>query len=153
MYLLHKLSWARGLTFASIIQSYVQYVTKNYGQAIVVFDGYTTVSTKDMTHKRRAKGKTGLAVSFTPEMQLSMPKDTFLSNTSNKQRFICFLADSLKEANCEVYHAQSDADFLIAHKAIQSAEIMETLVIGEDTGLLVFLLYYANLQNHDLFFT
>ena len=151
--LLHKLSWARGLTFASIIQSYVQYVTKNYGQAIVVFDGYTTVSTKDMTHKRRAKGKTGLAVSFTPEMQLSMPKDTFLSNTSNKQRFICFLADSLKEANCEVYHAQSDADFLIARKAIQSAEIMETVLIGEDTDLLVLLLYHANLQNHDLFFT
>ena len=151
--LLHKIPWVRGSTFKSIIQGYVLYVTKSFGHAIVVFDGYTGSSTKDMTHKRRSKGKTGLAVSFTLEMQLTMTKENFLSNTSNKLMFIQFLGESLKGANCEVHHARNDADYLIARKAVQSAETIDAVLIGEDTDLLILLLFHSNIESHDLFFT
>ena len=45
-----------------------------YGKAIVVFDGYGGTSTEDMTHQRRTKGQTGVTVTFTEEMQLTMKK-------------------------------------------------------------------------------
>ena len=55
--LLHKLTWICGSTYLTIVQKYVDFVIKMYGQAVVVFDGYTGASTKDMTRKRRVKGK------------------------------------------------------------------------------------------------
>ena len=42
---------------------YCSYVTKKYGKAIVVFDGYDDMSTKNMTHQRRAAEKAGATVS------------------------------------------------------------------------------------------
>ena len=71
------------------IQRYMHNVHKlcgeEYGEAIVVFDGYNESSTKDMVHQRRNKGQVGVAVTFTEEMKLTMRKDTFLTNKTNKQ--------------------------------------------------------------------
>lgn len=58
----------------------------------MLFDGYGTSSTKDMAHCRRAKGKKGPTVSFTKEMNLTVAKDLFLSDQTNKQQFIEYLA-------------------------------------------------------------
>ncbi len=38
---------------------YTEYVTKKYGEAIIVFDGYGESSTKDMNTKDELKGKLG----------------------------------------------------------------------------------------------
>ena len=111
---MHRIPWTRGATFSSIIDSHTNYVLKKYGKAVVVFDGYTAASTKDMAHKRRAKGKQGPTVSFTNEMVLTVAKDVFLSNFANKQNFLQQLGNGLQVAGCEVYHALSDADVLIA---------------------------------------
>ena len=35
-------------------------MTEIYGEPVVVFDGYGESSTKDMVHKRRAKGQAGV---------------------------------------------------------------------------------------------
>jgi len=44
-------------THGDICTIYTDYVVvKKYGEAIVVFDGHETLLTKDMAHKRRAKG-------------------------------------------------------------------------------------------------
>ncbi len=58
-----------------------------------------------MTHKRRTKGKAGMTVTFTSDMQLTMKKDQFLANKINKQHFVKMLSDSLMMSKCEVHHA------------------------------------------------
>ena len=55
-------------------------------------------------------------------MNLTVTKELFLNAPSNKQHFIHLLAEKLKENNCTVYHAKSDADLLIVKKAIELAE-------------------------------
>ena len=47
---------------------YTEYVEKKYGKLIVVFDGYSGTSTKDMTHQRWSKGQNGVTVTFTEEI-------------------------------------------------------------------------------------
>ena len=68
---------------------------------------------KDMIHRRRSKGKKGMKLSFNVEMSLSITKDVFLNDATNKQRFIALLGEELSKNNCIVYYAKSDADFLI----------------------------------------
>ena len=76
--LLHKLPWEKHSSFNSIIDKYSKYVINNYGKPIIVFDGYDTSSTKDMTHSRRNKGRNGVEVSFDENMRLNTSKDLFL---------------------------------------------------------------------------
>ncbi|KAJ8377229.1 hypothetical protein AAFF_G00264570 [Aldrovandia affinis] len=52
--LVQRIPWTRGSTYMGICKRYSEYVTRNYGEAVVVFDGYQGTSTKDMTHRRRA---------------------------------------------------------------------------------------------------
>ena len=89
--LLHRIPWSRGSSFESILSTYGNFVSINYGEAIMVFDGYKAFTTKDMTHKRRSKGKKGVCISFDRDMNLTVTKAVFLSNSQNKQRFIKFL--------------------------------------------------------------
>ena len=54
---------------------YCQYVTGKYGAAVVIFDGYKQISTKDIyTHPRRTRGKTTTSVIFSDVMKLRMKK-------------------------------------------------------------------------------
>ena len=99
-----------------------------------------------MTHNCRSKGKKGVSVSFTPEMKLTVTKDVFLSNPSNKQRFIEVVGQRLSARGCKVLHDQSDADVLIAKTAIESAASMDTILVGDDTDLLILLIHHAPLD-------
>ena len=77
--LLHRIPWPQGFPkYREICDMYCQYVTRKYGAAIVIFDGYNRSSTKDMTHQRRAGGKTATPVTFSDDMKLTMKKDHFL---------------------------------------------------------------------------
>ena len=60
----------------------------------------------------------------------------------------CFL-----ERNCKVYHASGDADVMIVHykKAVELARVADTVLVGDDTDLLV-LCYHACLESHNTFF-
>ena len=89
--LLHRIPWARGSTFGCILKSYTDFVAKNYGAAVIVFDGYEKFSTKDMTHRRRSKGKKGVSVSFTQDMSLTVTKDIFLNDPTNNASFKCLV--------------------------------------------------------------
>jgi len=150
--LVQRIPWSRGSTYRDICHQYTDYVTKKYGDAIVVFDGYESTNTKDMTHQRRSKGNAGTTVTFTADMRLTMKKEQFLANRQNKQRFIFMLSEELQKKNCETHHASGDADLLIVLKAVQSATVTNTVLVGDDTDLLVLLCYHASLESHDLFF-
>ena len=84
----------------------MDYVISRYGKATVIFDGYDVASTKDMTHLRRQKGKKGVNVPFSMDMKLTESKDLFLSDSTNKQRFIKMLGEHLHLSGCQVFHAK-----------------------------------------------
>ena len=99
--LLQRIPWSRGSTYQDIFNQYTEYVARKYGNAIVVFDGYESTNTKDVTHKRRAKGIVGTTVAFTIDMPLTMKKEQFLANRQNKQQLIYMLSKELQKKKCE----------------------------------------------------
>ena len=101
-----------------------------------------------MTHQRRAKGQAGVTVTFTKDMQFTMKKDKFIANKS----FINLLSAQLEKNKCKVHHAPGDADQLIVRKAVESATMVNTMLVGDDTDLLVLLCYHASLDSYNLFF-
>ena len=149
--LLQRIPWSRGSTYGDICHQYTEYVARKYMDAIVVFDGYENINTKHMTHQRRSKGKAGATVTVAANMTTTMKKDQFLANQKNKQQFIFLLSAELEKNNCKTYHAPGDADLLIVQKAVQSATTSNTVLVGEDTDLIVLLCYHARLDSHDLF--
>ena len=86
--LIQRIPWSRGSTYGDICHQYTKYVVRRYKEAIVVFDGYENMNTKDMTHQRRSKGKAGATVTVAANMTTTMKKDQFLANRKNKQQFI-----------------------------------------------------------------
>ena len=150
--LIQRIPWTRGATYKEICTVYTSYVKKKFGEAIVVFDGYDGTSTKDMTHRRRAKGQASATVTFTEDMQFTIKKEQFLTNKTNKQKFINMLGDQLENSKCKVHHAPGDADLLIVQKAVESAAIVNTVLVGDDTDLLILLCYHASLDSHSIFF-
>ena len=150
--LLHHIPWVRGLTFGRIAQMYADHVSTKYNNAIVVFDGYEKEpSTKDQTHRRRTKGIVGTKVIFTKDTPFRSKKDLFLRNSENKQNFIKLLSDTLQDRGCTTILAEGDADLLIAQTAVTSAKDLKTVLIGEDTDLLVLLCYHVDLHGKDIF--
>ena len=68
---LQRLPWPRRAIFNGLFELYIDYITKNYSNSVVVFDGYETgPSTKDNTHLRRSRGKLGAEVHFKEAMFL-----------------------------------------------------------------------------------
>ena len=62
------------------------------------------------------------------------------------------LGNHLIEEGCHVVHAEGDADLIIAQTAVKSAEEHQTVVVGEDTDLLVLLCFYADTTHQTIFF-
>ena len=150
--LLQRIPWSCGSMYRDICHQYTEYVTRKYRDAIVVFDGCESSNTKDMTHQRWARGNAGATVTFTADMPITMKKEQFLANQRNKQRFIFMLSEELQKKNCKTHHASGDADFLIVQKAVKSATTTNTVLVGDDTDLIILLCYHASLESHDLFF-
>ena len=84
-------------------------------------------------------------------MRLSVSKESFLSDLQNKQHFVELLGQHLEEAGITVFHATSDADVLTMQKAIDSADVQDTVLVGDDTDLLVLSLH-QELPSHKLYF-
>ena len=124
-----------------------------YGNATIVFDGYQDgPSTKDATHQSRTGAYAGPAVNFASDMIIKSKKEEFLANKDNKQKFINLLRDKFEAAGCSTDHASGDADLLIVQTAVNSARNNTTVLVGDDTDLLVLLCYHADLNSHDIFF-
>ena len=70
----------------------------------------------------------------------------------NKQALINLIGDRLQRRGCHVIHAEGDADLDIAKAAITMSLSKSTTLIGEDTDLLVLLLYHSPEECKDLYF-
>jgi len=99
-----------------------------------VYDGYDSgPSTKDNAHLQRNREQM-TEIHFTGSTIMNVKKDQFLSNTKNKQSFIFLLSRFL---GCQVSHAKGDACMLIVQTTIESASQSNTVLVGDDTDLLV----------------
>jgi len=88
---------------------------------------------------------------FASDMVLKSKKDEFLANKSNKQKFINLLIDKLEMAGCTTDHATGDApDLLIVQTTVTSAKCIPTVLVGDDTDLLVLLCYHADMNTYDI---
>ena len=76
----------------------------------------------------------------------------FLSNSTNKQQFIIMLSCFL-ERNCKIYHASGDADVMNVQKAVELARVADTLLVGDDTDILVFGCAIMPAWNHTTYFS
>ena len=128
---------------------YCTYVQRKYGRAIVVFDGYNEMSAKAMTQQRRASGNAPSTVTFTEGMSVTLKKDNFLSNPKNKQRFLSMLSKALQDVGCITHHTNGDANLLIVKTAVESTRTSTTVLVGDDTDLLVLLCYHASEDGYD----
>ena len=70
-------------------------------------------------------------------------KDEFLANSANKQRFLVILGEKLAESGCHISHAESDADHLIVLTTIEHAKTVATVLVGDDTYLLILLCHHT----------
>ena len=152
--LLHKVQWSLGQSFQEICNNYISYIRKRYGQhATVVFDGgYMAHSTKDTAHIRRAKGRIGKTVELRLSNPLTMKKSDFLLSNSNKQDFLLLLGSVLTDSGINVFHSNGDADLLVVQTALNIAKCHSSVIIGEDTGLLVLALYHFK-DHNEVYFT
>ena len=150
--LLHRLQWKKGETYGAIANTYARFICYHYGKATVIFDGYEGgPSIKDNTHQRRGKN-TYPVVNFTEETEFTGKKEDFLTRDCNKQCIINLISVELKRVGCNVIQSSGDADVDIVKAAVKEANLHSTAVIGEDTDLLVLLLYHANAGSNDLYF-
>ncbi|CAH0757850.1 unnamed protein product [Diatraea saccharalis] len=147
-YLLHKVIWQKGMSFRSICDRYVHYVTKTFGiTSIVVFDGYGNIemNIKNAERARRTQGKKFVEILFDENTTATVTQDSFLSNEKNKERLITMLKSRFEQAGINTYQSDDDADTLIVTTAIQKTASHETvLIVGEDVDLLVILMAYPN---------
>ena len=111
--------------------------------------GYDETSTKNMTQQRKTGGKADATVTFLESMKVTLKKEVFISNPRNKQRFINMKSSCLQQNNCQKYQAKGDADVLIVKTGVESAQEKNTVVVGEDTDLLVLLCFYVRLDSWD----
>ena len=95
--LVHRIPRQRGTTYNDICRMYTNYVTRRYGPAIIVFDGYQEeLSTIYGTHELRTGGRAGPTLDFTRDMVMGSKKEELLSNKDNKQRFISMLGQIME---------------------------------------------------------
>jgi len=151
--LLHRVPWPRGSpTYKEVCNLDCSYMLMKYGRAIVVFDRYDEMSTKAMTQQRRASGKVAATVTSTESMSITLKKDNFLSNSKNKERFLMMLSQALQIAGYVTHHSDGVANLLIVKTAVESAQTNTTVLVGDNTDLLVLLCYHASEDGCDFYF-
>ena len=141
--LLWLCNWRKGELYSQICQKYVD-KCRNLHVDAVVFDGYVQ-STKNQTRLKRGKTTLG-SVEINNDIRSVSDRDTFLTNYSNKERFVKFLTPELVKAGVKVVQAPSDADTTIVRTALDHSTYKKNankvVVMAEDTDILCLLLHH-----------
>ena len=83
---------------------------------------------------------------------MKMKKEVFLSCKSNKAKFIVHLAAEFRDKHIIVIEAPEDADVVIVQTAIETAKTCKTVVVADDTDILVLLLYHTTSDCSHIYF-
>ena len=142
------------MTFKEICKRCVYYVKKRYRQnCSVMFDRHSgNASTKDTTHLRRSKGKLLRLLLCTGNTIFNMKKEECLLNLKNQQCFLEMLATEMNTAGMCAMQPSRHADTLIATNAVDIANSKPTVIIGEDTDLLILLIRLVNKKRYRMIF-
>ena len=62
------------------------------------------------------------------------------------------LGNELQINVCSVLHEKADADYSIVQKTIQYTDTQAAVLVGDDTDLLILLLYHAGNLGHKIYF-
>ena len=62
------------------------------------------------------------------------------------------LSEHLQQVGCDTHQAAGDADILIVQTAEQSSIKCQTILIGDDTDLIVLLCFHVTNSCYDIFF-
>ena len=88
----HRIPLPQGSTYRNICVLYCNYTYLQYGKVIIVFNGYTSTSTKRTSLQRRAGGKVGATFTLTNDMKLTMKWDHFWQTKAiNSPSLICLV--------------------------------------------------------------
>jgi len=85
-------------------------------------------------------------VSFTEAMALCVKMEEFLANKENKQIFIDMLEERLEQCGNQVMGAGVDVDLLNPKTAVEATTKSDTVLVGDDTDLLVLLCFYHKMS-------
>ena len=88
---------------------------------------------------------------FDQDMRVTESEERFLANQNNKQRLKDFLSELLSENSIDAEKAAGDADRIIVRTALQKAEYSHTVSVGEDTDLVILLLFHLKPQHSPVF--
>ena len=144
--LLWLCNWRKGEKFSKIFDLYIDKCRK-FNINTVVFDGYNK-STKDATHKERSN-KMSQVVEISDGNACPSDRAEFLTNYTNKQKFVNSLARKLELHGFKAVLCPSDADTTIVKTCLQFQDKPVT-VLADDTDILCLLLhhmYHSNNKN------
>lgn len=151
-YLINKVAWKKNQTYDDILHDYVAYVRK-CNSPTIIFGTYTSeASILDEFQLRSSKRVNGVKIAFTGSMPFNSKKETFLFNTSNKQRFTDMLSEKLIEKGYTVLKASSNLNVMISKTAMEFAAEGETIVISDDPELLYVLCSHYEPDFQNVFF-
>ncbi|KAL7307868.1 hypothetical protein TKK_0000187 [Trichogramma kaykai] len=139
-FLIHKVKWTKGQLFSSIIKSYIKFIHDHFSQnAVVVFEGFENISTKQSEKQRRVKYEPSRDILFFENMALQISQDQFLLNATNKMRVVNLLKNSLAEVGIRSVCCSSDAERTIVKTAIEIASDAnrQVVIVSEDIDILV----------------
>ncbi len=150
--LIHKVKWAKKVTYQDIARQYVSYARVKYGNCCIAFDGYNQgPSTKDHEHVRRTK-RACADIQLIESMKAHVNQETFFSNEGNKAQFISLLSRYLTSDGQIVHNSTGDADNMIAASALEMAmEGKEVNVIADDTDELILLMHHWRESMADIY--
>ena len=111
-----------------------------------MFDGYEigpSTYIKDCIYQRRSRNLTASKVNITEATKFVGEKENVLSNEANEQTLIQMIMERMRQSSFDVIQADGYADVEIAKAAINMSAFKPTTLVGEDTDLLVLLLYHV----------
>ena len=100
-------------------------------------------SIKDCIYQRRSRNLTANKVNITQATKFVGEKENCLSNEANEQTLIQLIMERMRQSGCDVIQGEGDADVEIAKAAIKMSAFKPSILVAEDTDLLVLLLYYS----------
>ena len=129
----------------SICQKYANYVMQHYGKAVVVFDGYDN-GWATLTWRTREQM---MEIHFMGSTIMNVKKDALLSN-KKKLHYSAWYNPGA--SGCKTSHARGDADVLILQTTIQSVSTSNTVLVGDDTDLLILLCFHTPVDSsHEIY--
>ena len=75
-----------------------------------------------------------------------------MSHHENKADMYALISKGLTERGCHIIQSPGDADVDIVNATVERSRLCTTMLVGEDTDLLILLLHYSRRDNEAIYF-